>query len=206
MSRVFCLASLAATLVATPLVAQSIPSVTRSKAAAMNATNATNAHTRAMTPDSLVVEQDTARKAPPVQKRMPATVRRAPAQDSAGGSTAVGNLPPNAPDTFRREVYSYDKTGRRDPFLSLMSSAELRPLVSDLKLVTVLHDPTGRNSVAILRDLGTKEQYRVKVGQTLGRMRVARIEAKSVVFTIEEFGFSRQEELSLGDPTQARKR
>jgi hypothetical protein len=87
-----------------------------------------------------------------------------------------------------------------------MTTSDLRPLVSDLKLVTVVYDPAGRNSVAILRDLGTKEQYRVKLGQTLGRMRVARILPKSVVFTIEEFGFSRQEELGLGDPTQVRKR
>ena len=51
-----------------------------------------------------------------------------------------------------------------------LETGELRPAVSDLKLVTVIYDPAGR-SVAILRDLTTKEQYRIKVGQTLGRMR-----------------------------------
>jgi hypothetical protein len=54
--------------------------------------------------------------------------------------------------------------------------------------------------VAILRDLGTKEQYRVRVGESLGRMRVARINRKDITFTIEEFGFSRQESLALVDP------
>ena len=39
----------------------------------------------------------------------------------------------------------------------------------------------------------------MKVGQTLGRMRVAQIQPKSVTFTIEEFGFSRQETLALSD-------
>ena len=34
--------------------------------------------------------------------------------------------------------------------------------------------------------------------------RVARIAQKSVTFTIEEFGYSRQQELSLGDSNQER--
>ena len=105
---------------------------------------------------------------------------------------------------IQREVYQYDAAGRRDPFVSLLSSADLRPLLTDLRLVAVITDPGGRNSVAILRDLTTKEQYRVKAGQTLGRMRVARIEQKAVVFTIEEFGFSRQETLTMSDSTKVR--
>lgn len=108
--------------------------------------------------------------------------------------------------TFAREVYAYPGVGRRDPFLSLLKSGDLRPLLSDLKLVTVLYDPTGRNSVAILRDLSTKDQYRVKLGQQLGRMRVAQIQPKQLVFTIEEFGYSRQEALALNDTTSARNR
>jgi hypothetical protein len=35
-------------------------------------------------------------------------------------------------------------------------------------------------------------------------MRVAAIEPKRITFTIEEFGFSRQETLALGDPTTPR--
>ena len=98
---------------------------------------------------------------------------------------------------INRESYAYPGAGRRDPFVSLMNTEELRPLLSDLKLVAVALDPTGRNSVAVLRDLSTKEQYRVKVGQELGRMRVAAIHAKDVVFGIEEFGYSRQESLAM---------
>jgi hypothetical protein len=96
-----------------------------------------------------------------------------------------------------RESYAYPGTGRRDPFVSLMNTEELRPLLGDLKLVAVALDPTGRNSVAVLRDMSTKEQYRVKVGQEIGRMRVAAIHAKDVVFGIEEFGYSRQESLAM---------
>jgi hypothetical protein len=107
--------------------------------------------------------------------------------------------------SLNREVFSYDAGGRRDPFVSLLRNGDLRPMLNDLRLVTVLYDPTGRNSVAIMRDLAIKDQYyRVKVGQTLGRMRVAGIEPRQVLFTIEEIGFSRQEALAIGDSSRVR--
>jgi hypothetical protein len=88
-----------------------------------------------------------------------------------------------------------------------MSSGELRPLVSDLRLTAVAFDPTGRGSVAILRDVTSQAQYRVRVGQTLGRLRVSSIRQKAVIFSIDEFGFSRQETLPLtSDSTTARTR
>jgi len=106
--------------------------------------------------------------------------------------------------TFEREIFQYNPAGRRDPFLSLMRSSEIRPTLSDLRLTTVALDPTGANSVAVLRDLGTKEQYRVRVGSQLGRMRVVRIAQKAVTFALEEFGYSRQETLAMGDSTLTR--
>jgi hypothetical protein len=111
-----------------------------------------------------------------------------------GGKDQVG---------FRREAFNYERSGRRDPFLSLLHSHDLRPMINDLKLVAVLYDPVGR-SWAVMRDMTTKEQYRVKVGQQLGRMRVIQIHPKSVTFTIEEIGFSRQQTLALND-SQERK-
>ena len=77
-------------------------------------------------------------------------------------------------------------------------------MLSDLRLVPVVYAPGGR-SAAMLRDLSTKEQYRARVGQTLGRMRVSQIHPKSITFTLEELGFSRQEVLALNDSTKARK-
>jgi Tfp pilus assembly protein PilP len=102
-----------------------------------------------------------------------------------------------------RESFTYSAEGRRDPFVSLIANGDLRPMISDLRLVTVIYAPQGR-SVAIMRDVSTQEQYRVRAGQTLGRMRVAGISPKSVTFTIEEYGFSRQEVLALNDTTIAR--
>ena len=115
---------------------------------------------------------------------------RAPATTAPVAAPAPAPAPKAAgPEVLiNREAYAYPGTGRRDPFLSLMNTEELRPLLGDLKLVAVALDPTGRNSVAVLRDITTKEQYRVKVGQEIGRMRVAAIHAKNVVFGIEEFG------------------
>ena len=186
--------------------------VTAPKRVAQKAVTAANSHTSAMT-----AEQGAPSPAAP----SPGANASAPAPAASSASRPEGNVPASrtvrgqaagttasdtaaAKESFRREIFSYERGGRRDPFESLMNSGELRPLISDLKLVSVVLDPSGRNSVAILRDLNSKEQYRVRVGQTLGRMRVARIAQKSVTFTIEEFGYSRQQELSLGDSNQER--
>jgi cytoskeletal protein RodZ len=123
--------------------------------------------------------------------------------DSAG-SISVTERGVKGEVSLNREVFSYDAGDRRDPFISLMRSGDLRPMLSDLRLTTVLYDATGQNSIAVMRDQSTKDQYRVRVGMTLGRMRVAQIQPKQVVFTIEEVGFSRQEALALGDTTKAR--
>lgn len=126
------------------------------------------------------------------------------------GTAPAAVVAPAAADTvetvtINRELFQYDADGRRDPFVSLLTTSDLRPLLTDLKLVAVAFDPNGRNSVAVMRDITSKEQYRVRVGQTLGRMRVAAIREKSVIFTIEEFGFSRQEMLAMtADSTKTR--
>ena len=124
----------------------------------------------------------------------------------------AATVPIPAPDTaprvlINREVFAYDGDGRRDPFVSLLTTSDLRPLLTDLKLVAVAYDPRGQNSVAVLRDVTSKDQYRVRVGQTIGRMRVAAIQEKAVIFTIEEFGYSRQEILPIiADSTKTRPR
>lgn len=178
--------------------AQSAPNPTKPKQAARNAVAATNAQTRAATGEPEPVFATS-------QPNRPAAAPRV-VKDSAAGTASVAAMPrPGEP--FERETFAYEQGGRRDPFVSLMSVDELRPVITDLQIVGIAFDPTGRNSVAVLRDISSKDrdQYRVRVGQSLGRMRVAAIAKKHVVFTIEEFGFSRQEKLELGDPNQERK-
>lgn len=101
------------------------------------------------------------------------------------------------PTTLLREVFAYEGGGR-DPFMSLLRSGDVRPLLSDLKLTTIVYD--GRfaaRSVAVLRDITNRRLYRVKTGDIIGRLKVTQIRPREIVFTVQEFGFERQETLSL---------
>jgi hypothetical protein len=186
---------------ATPVAsarAQSLPNINGIKQTTNRAVAKTNAHTLAMTNvdssarSTSAAPNDTSRGHGVVAMAAGAATRPSAEMDTAGKIV------------IRREVFAYEQSGRRDPFVSLMTVGELRPMISDLTISGILIDPSGRNSVAVLRDVTTHEQYRVKVGQQLGRMRVARIAQKAVTFTIEEFGFSRQQELAMDDSNQAR--
>jgi len=129
-----------------------------------------------------------------------------PAQRRPALAVAPEAAPAPRVPVIMREEFDYDAAGRRDPFVSLLTTTELRPTVADLRLVIVLFDPTGRRPVAVMRDLTTNTQYRVTTGMTLGRMRVSEIKRRSVIFSIEEFGLNRQDSLVLGDTTKARAR
>jgi len=123
-----------------------------------------------------------------------------PAEPAATPADTAG-----PPPTVLRESFAYEPDGRRDPFVSLLTTNELRPTMSDLRLTGILYDQSGgRHSVATLRDVSTNQQYRVTLGTALGRMRVAAIGVKRVLFTIDEFGTTRQDSLVLGDSTKAR--
>jgi len=148
------------------------------------------------------------RAASPTSAITPTTTPAKPAVDPRKGALP---LPTPAADTaprvlINREVFQYDGDGRRDPFVSLLTTSDLKPLLTDLKLVGVAYDPRGQNSVAVLRDVTSKDQYKVRVGQTIGRMRVAAIQPKAVIFTIEEFGYSRQELLPIAPPDSTKMR
>ncbi|MEO5568075.1 MAG: hypothetical protein ABIR92_06270 [Gemmatimonadaceae bacterium] len=110
-----------------------------------------------------------------------------------------------APLIMMREVFEYDRDGRRDPFLSLLATTDLRPTLSDLTLLMTVVDEPGR-SVALVANNFDKKQKTVRVGDRLGRMRVSSIRADGVVFTIEEFGSNRRDSLLLRDSTKVRGR
>lgn len=103
---------------------------------------------------------------------------------------------------FRREVYSYPRAGRRDPFASLIVSGDIRPLIADLEIAGIIYDPAGRNSFATLRDVSTQQLYRARVGAVFGRLRVTAIRQREVVLSVDEFGFTRQEVLSITAPSR----
>jgi hypothetical protein len=196
------------------------------KAAAQKAAAATSAHIEAE--QAPTKDQSTATKAAAAAQKTQsaptkvaptkvaptkvAPTKAAPAQKTgASAAGKKGSAPAVAaadtagpPPTIWREQFTYSADRRRDPFNSLLTTNELRPTLSDLKITGILFDPAGRRSFATLRDLVTNAQYRVTNGSTLGRMRVAGIRTRIVVFTIDEFGTTRQDSLVFGDTTKAR--
>ncbi|MBC7562380.1 MAG: hypothetical protein H7305_05620 [Gemmatimonadaceae bacterium] len=140
------------------------------------------------------------------QAPVPAGVGAGTAQASAQSSAKRDSITRQAQLSYQREVFAYGAGGRRDPFVSLASTDVLRPTIADLQLVGIAYSPRGNGggvqSVAIFRDRQTKEQYRTRVGQQLGRMRVASIEPRRVVFSMDEFGVSRRESIAMGDSSR----
>jgi hypothetical protein len=100
---------------------------------------------------------------------------------------------------YRREVFNY-QGGPRDPFRTLITTDDVGPSVSELRLVAISFDPRYGNSVAIVRQEGNPRPHRLRRGDSIGRFRVIQIRQYEVVFQIEEFGFERQETLSLPRP------
>ncbi len=164
------------------------------KAAAKSAVAATNAHIEA----EQAVEQPKA-GAKAATKPAPAKTVVRKSLELEGATVDTTGTPP----VIMREAYAYSREGRRDPYVSLLTTNELRPTMSDLRLTGILYDEGG-HSVATLRDIATNASYRVGAGTTLGRMRVSIIRLKTVVFTIDEFGTTRQDSLFLGDSTKVR--
>lgn len=122
----------------------------------------------------------------------------APAKPAIDVSTLQRDSSGNV--VFNREVFSYPRSGRRDPFASLITTGDMRPLVQDLEVVGIIL--AGANSVATLKDISTGEVYRVRNGSMVGRIRVSAIRQREVALSIDEFGFTRQEVLSLNVPSR----
>jgi hypothetical protein len=96
-----------------------------------------------------------------------------------------------------RETFAYSG-GSRDPFASLLNTAAAGPEISSLELVGVYQDLRNSvNSVVVLREKATAKRHKLRVGDQLGRARLVQIRPRDAVFTIRDFGFERQETLSL---------
>jgi hypothetical protein len=168
------------------------------KRAAQRAVDATNA--------SIAAQQNVAAATTSASAAAPIS---GPGSSPSGALPAPsGALPSAAPvanaASVTREVYDYSAVGRRDPFFSLILTDDLRPLLGDLRLVGILYEQSGRRAVAVMRDVQTNAQYRVANGGTLGRMRVTQIRPRAVLFSIDEFGLSRQDSLVWSDSTKVR--
>jgi hypothetical protein len=127
---------------------------------------------------------------------------------ATGGAATAQGARRVRPDTtllveYRREVFRYGG-GSRDPFESLLTTGDMGPMIGDLRLVAITLDARYGNSVAIVRAANVAQPFRLRRGDTIGRMRVIQIRQYEVVFQIEEFGFERQEVLALRRPEVTR--
>lgn len=124
----------------------------------------------------------------------------APAQeaDAETAETAADTTADAAADTaeYRREVFAYPGQGRRDPFRPLQSFASTGPRLDELDLSGILYQEGG-GSVVILVDPSTSARYRLRVGDTVGFARLARVEPRRAVFTVQGFGRDRNVVLRL---------
>lgn len=132
---------------------------------------------------------------------VPTTVAAKPAADSLDqdAEAAMADSVQRAKEIdVLRETFAY-AGGTRDPFNSLMDKDKSGPEIGDLDLVGVyldLHTPS--NNVVVLREKATTgRRHKMRVGDQLGRSRLTQIRARDAVFTIQDFGFERQETLSL---------
>jgi hypothetical protein len=97
-----------------------------------------------------------------------------------------------------RETFAY-AGGTRDPFASLINKDNSGIEIGNLDLVGVYLDlRTPTNNVIVLREKGADgKRHKMRVGDQLGRSRLVQIRARDAVFMIADFGYERQETLSL---------
>ena len=123
--------------------------------------------------------------------RVPAIV---PAMDSA---VVADSLQKARETEMTRETFAYSGS-IRDPFNSLLNMEKSGPEVADLQLVGIYQNMRSPSaSVAVFREKEGGKRHKLRAGDQLGRSRVVQIRDRDVVFIIEDFGFERQETLSL---------
>jgi hypothetical protein len=144
-------------------------------------------------PAAVAVESPPAPAAPAATPDAAGGVAPAVAQDSTPSDSA---RKANEMD-MSRETFAYSGAAR-DPFNSLLNMAKAGPELADLQLVGIyqnLRAPSA--SVAVFREKDGGKRHKLRAGDQVGRSRLISIREREVVFIIEDFGFERQETLSL---------
>jgi hypothetical protein len=117
----------------------------------------------------------------------------APVQDSASADSAGSSKELE----MYRETFAYSGAAR-DPFNSLLNMAKNGPELADLQLVGIYRNlRTPDASIAVFREKDGGKRHKLRAGDQVGRSRLIQIRERDVVFMIEDFGFERQETLSL---------
>ncbi len=121
-----------------------------------------------------------------------------PAVDSAMANAGPQDSAQKARDLeLSRETFAYSGAAR-DPFNSLLNMAKNGPELADLQLVGIYQNLRAHSgSIAVFREKNGGKRHKLRAGDQVGRSRLMQIRERDVVFTIEDFGFERQETLSL---------
>ena len=148
---------------------------------------------------ALRVRNDSLRAARDSQSTLAATT---PVADSLSDSLAADAALTDSLRKAReievmRETFAYGG-GTRDPFSSLINVANSGPEIGDLELVGVYQNlRSSSSSVVVLREKVSLKRHKLRVGDQVGRARLVQIRPRDAVFTVLDFGYERQETLSL---------
>lgn len=116
------------------------------------------------------------------------------------GGAAARPAPPvlaEVDTVILREVFTY-QPGPRDPFVSLLGTTVSGPELVDLELTGIFYNSADpARSVATLRERVSNRIHTVRRGQRLGRLYVAEVGVQDVWFTLDDFGVTRREMLTL---------
>jgi hypothetical protein len=137
---------------------------------------------------------------------------------TVGGQDTASSLPARPAHVvdsvdlvFEREAFVYPRYDRRNPFLPLVTGDEQGPRFEEIRLTGIIYSSTPQRSVAMFGLRTGQEQepdgrgaasqsYRVRMGETLGNVRILEIHPTRVVVLVEEFGLTEQRILELPRP------
>jgi hypothetical protein len=111
---------------------------------------------------------------------------------------------------FEREVFAYPGFQRRNPFRPLTGAIQGAPRYDELRVLGIIFSDRQSESVAVLgtstveysEDASTVnvqpgQSWYLKVGQSVGNIRVVEIRREQVVVEVEEFGLTEQKTMQL---------
>jgi hypothetical protein len=116
----------------------------------------------------------------------------AAAQPAAPADSAVRPV-----QTYRREVFRYQRGGRPDPFQPLLSAADMGYRVEDLRLTSIVYSPNPRQSIAVFAMADSSGRFRLRAGQRLGNITIIGIYPRRVDVQVSDFGVARVQSLTL---------
>jgi hypothetical protein len=102
-----------------------------------------------------------------------------------------------AVESYRREVFRYQRGGRPDPFQPLLSAADLGYRVEDIRLTSIVYSPDPRQSIAVFALADSSARHRLRTGQRLGSVTVVGIYPRRVDVQVNDFGNVRLQSLTL---------